>query len=93
MAQLATKEDLNYAAQKQKEKFVGKEEGKSLVPDTEIEKLATVEQNAQANVIETVKVNGVPLTAEGKAVNITINGVKKEIPVGSYKLEKITEGI
>jgi len=26
-------------------------------------------------------------------VNITINGVKKEIPVGSYKLEKITEGI
>ena len=25
-------------------------------------------------------------------VNITINGVKKEIPVGSYKLEKVSEG-
>lgn len=70
--QYATKEDLNYAAQVQKRIFTAKEEGKSLVPDTEIAKIGTVEENAQANVIETVKVNGVPVDVTNKAVNITV---------------------
>lgn len=69
---LVTVEDLNKAAQVQKEFFVAKEEGKSLVSDSEIEKLAGVSAGAQANTIEIVKVNGVALTATGKAVDITV---------------------
>lgn len=70
--QYVTKEDLNYAAQKQKAKFQAKEAGKSLVSDTEIEKLAGVAAGAQVNVLETVKVNGQAVSATDKAVNITV---------------------
>ena len=70
--QYVTKEDLNYAAQKQKEIFVAKETGKSLIANTEIAKLTTVEENAQANVIETIKVNGVELAVANKEVNLSI---------------------
>lgn len=70
--QYVTKEDLNYAAQKQKAKFQAKESGKSLVSDTEIEKLAGVAAGAQVNVLETVKVNGQAVSATDKAVDITV---------------------
>ena len=70
--QFVTKEDLNYAAQKQKEVFVAKEAGKSLVPNTQISKLGTIEENAQVNVVETIKVNGTPLSVANKEVNIAI---------------------
>lgn len=72
MAQWVTKEDLNYAAQVQKRTFAKKEDGKSLVANAEIEKLAGVAEGAQVNTIETVKVNGVALEATGKAVDITV---------------------
>ena len=70
--QWVTKEDLNYAAQKQKAKFQAKEAGKSLVSDTEITKLEGVAAGAQVNVLESVKVNGQALTATDKAVDITV---------------------
>lgn len=50
---------------------VDKENGKSLVLDTEIAKLADIEANAQANVIEEIKVNGVKVEPTAKSVNIT----------------------
>ena len=50
---------------------VGKEEGKSLVSDTEIAKLANIEAGAQANVIEEIQVNGVKVEPESKVINIT----------------------
>ena len=71
----ATKEDLAYAASVQKRVFTAKEEGKSLVSDTEIEKLATVAINAQANVIEKVTVNGQEVTATNKTINVEIPDV------------------
>lgn len=51
---------------------VDKVEGKSLVSDDEIVKLGTVEENAQVNVIETVKVDGTALEVVDKAVDIII---------------------
>lgn len=51
---------------------VAKEDGKSLVADSEITKLAGIEAGAQVNVIETVKVNGTALEVAEKAVNIVI---------------------
>ena len=53
---------------------VAKEDGKSLVADDEIAKLATVAEGAQVNAIEVVKVNGTALTIADadKSVDITI---------------------
>ena len=75
---------------------VAKEEGKSLVADDEIAKLATVAQGAQANVIEVVKVNGTALkVAEAdKSVEITIptapvQGVADEEKVLSLDGDKL----
>lgn len=68
----ATKEDLAYAATVQKRVFAAKEEGKSLVSDTEIEKLASVSANAQENVIEKITVNGEETTVNGKTLNVEI---------------------
>ena len=51
---------------------VAKEDGKSLVTDDEIAKLATVAEGAQVNIIEVVKVNGEELQIEeDKSVNIS----------------------
>ena len=50
---------------------VTKEDGKSLVSNTEIAKLADIEAGAQANVIEEIKVNGVKVEPTEKVVDIT----------------------
>lgn len=50
---------------------VTKEDGKSLVSDTEIAKLEGIEAGAQANVIEEIQVNGVKVEPTAKVVNIT----------------------
>ena len=54
---------------------VDKVSGKSLVLDTEIAKLSTVEENAEKNIIEIIKVNG-----EAKIVNETDRSVDITIP-------------
>lgn len=52
---------------------VDKVEGKSLVDDTLIEKLGNMNVDGEANIIETVKVNGVALTPDAdKAVDVTV---------------------
>lgn len=57
---------------------VDKEAGKALssndYTDAEKTKLSGISAGAQANVIETVKVNGTALTPSGKAVNIDLSG-------------------
>ena len=52
---------------------VQKEAGKRLMTDAEGTKLTGIAANAQVNVIETVKVNGVALVPDGlKAVDVTV---------------------
>ena len=70
--QYATKEDLAYAAQVQKNTFVRKEEGKKLMADEEATKLSGIAAGAQVNVIEEVKVNGVAVPVTGKGIDITV---------------------
>jgi hypothetical protein len=50
--------------------YVPKKTGFSLVDDAEITKLGTVEVNAQANKIESIKAGGTALTITDKSVNI-----------------------
>lgn len=89
----ATKEDLNYAAQKQKALFQKKEAGKSLVEDTEITKLGTVAENAQENVIETVTLNGEAVAVDGKAINLTvITGTEVDGKIGAAIEEANIDG-
>jgi hypothetical protein len=53
--------------------FVAKAAGYRLISDAEGTKLGNIATGAQANVIETVKVNGVALTPDtNKAVDIII---------------------
>ena len=47
-----------------------KEDGKSLVEDTKIAKLDTVQENAQENVIEEIEMNGLPVEMENKKASI-----------------------
>lgn len=53
-------------------KFVAQEEGKALLATSEATRLAGMETGAQANVIESVSVNGVTQTITGKGVDITM---------------------
>ena len=54
---------------------VDKVEGSSLMTQAEHEKLAAIEADADVNIIETVKVDNVPLTPDAnKAVNIDLSG-------------------
>lgn len=52
--------------------FVQKESGKSLVSDSEIQKLQNVESNAEENVIEAIQKNGTTLPVSNKVVNIEV---------------------
>ena len=91
--QFVTKEDLNYAAQKQKALFQKKETGKSLVADTEIEKLGTVAENAQENVIESVTLNGEAVAVDGKAIALTvITGEEVDGKIGAAIEEANVDG-
>ena len=65
-------------------RFVQKEAGKGLSTEdytrAEKTKLEGVEAGAQANVIETVKMNGVALTPSGKAVDIPVPAAVTVVP-------------
>ena len=54
-------------------KFVAKETGKRLITDAEAAKLDAIAENAQVNVIESIKVNNTALTITDKAVNIQVS--------------------
>ena len=66
---------------------VDKENGKSLVSDTEITKLAGIEAGAQANVIEEIKVNGVKVEPTAKAVNIDVAGEVGKLDIEASKVK------
>lgn len=78
---------------------VNKEDGKELssndFTDTEKEKLEGIEENAQINIIEEIRVNGVAQPVnQDKSVNIKINDTvsgKVEISTGRVILEVDTE--
>ena len=54
------------------------------------EKLATVEENANVNVIETVKVNGTALTVTDKAVDIIVPGALSQLEGWTALDERVT---
>lgn len=66
---------------------VDKVDGKSLVSDTEITKLAGIEAGAQANVIEEIKVNGVKVEPTEKAVNIDVAGEVGKLDIEASKVK------
>ena len=66
---------------------VTKEDGKSLVSNTEIAKLAGIEAGAQANVIEEIKVNGVKVEPTEKAVNIDVAGEVGKLDIEASKVK------
>ncbi len=66
---------------------VDKVQGKSLVLDTEITKLAGIEAGAQANVIEEIKVNGVKVEPTEKAVNIDVAGEVGKLDIEASKVK------
>ena len=76
---------------------VDKVDGKSLVLDTEITKLATVEENAEKNIIEIIKVNGnaTVVSEVDRSVDITIpsapvQGVASDEKVISLNGDKLS---
>lgn len=81
-----------------KNTFVAKEECKGLstndFDNVAKAKLEGIAENAQVNVIETVKVNGTALVADGKAVNVTVPTKTSEITndSGYITLEQVPEG-
>ena len=52
--------------------FVEKESGKSLVSDSDISKLNSIESGAEANVIEKIQKNGTDLIISNKTVNVEV---------------------
>ena len=66
---------------------VDKVDGKSLVSNVEITKLAGIEAGAQANVIEEIKVNGVKVEPTAKAVNIDVAGEVGKLDIEASKVK------
>lgn len=69
---------------------VDKVSGYSLVSDTEIAKLQTVEEDAQENVIEVVKVNDTQLDVTNKTVNIDLSGYVEKVAGKQLSTEDFT---
>lgn len=52
--------------------FVQQEQGKSLISDSDIQKLETISNNAEENIIENVQVNGTNLPVTDKTINVEV---------------------
>lgn len=72
---------------------VDKVEGSRLMTEVEGTKLSGIEEGAQVNIIESVKVNGtaVEVNAEDKSVNISIEAIKVKNVDGADKILSLTE--
>lgn len=70
---------------------VDKVDGSRLMTETEGTKLAGVEEGAQVNVIETVKVNGTALEITDKSVNIEMETIKVKNVDSADKMISLTE--
>lgn len=83
----------NFAKTSVVDEKVDKVEGKGLsandYTDTEKEKLDAIEDGAQANVLETIKVNGTALTATDKGVDIDLSDYATNEDVDG-KVDKVT---
>ena len=82
----SNKTDLETAIGKKVDKVEGKGLSTKDYTAEEKTKLAGIATGAQVNVIETVKVDNVALTPDGKAVNIDLSGYAKKTDISSaYK--------
>lgn len=74
---VVTLEGLDYFLSKLREIFVGKEDGQGLsendFTDADKAKLDSVEENAEVNVIDTIRVNGSTVNPDAKVVNINLD--------------------
>ena len=74
---VVTLEGLDYFLTKLREIFVGKEDGEGLsqndFTDEDKAKLDSVEENAEVNVIDTIRVNGSTVNPDAKVVNINLD--------------------
>lgn len=74
---VVTLEGLDYFLTKLRGIFVGKEDGKSLsendFTDAEKAKLEGIEEDAEANTIDEIRVNGTTVNPDAKVVNINLD--------------------
>ena len=74
---VVTLEGLDYFLTKLREIFVGKEDGEGLsqndFTDEDKAKLDSVQENAEVNVIDVIRVNGSTVNPDAKVVNINLD--------------------
>ena len=74
---VVTLEGLDYFLTKLRELFVGKEDGKELsendFTDADKEKLDGIQEDAEENVIDVIRVNGTTVNPDAKVVNINLD--------------------
>ena len=74
---VVTLEGLDYFLTKLREIFVGKEDGEGLsqndFTDEDKAKLDSVQENAEANAIDEIRVNGSTVNPDAKVVNINLD--------------------
>lgn len=74
---VVTLEGLDYFLSKLREIFVGKEDGEGLsqndFTDEDKAKLDSVEENAEVNVVDEIRVNGSTVNPDAKVVNINLD--------------------
>ena len=74
---VVTLEGLDYFLTKLREIFVGKEDGEGLsqndFTDSDKAKLDSVEENAEVNTVDEIRVNGSTVNPDAKVVNINLD--------------------
>ena len=74
---VVTLEGLDYFLTKLREIFVGKEDGEGLsqndFTDEDKAKLDSIQENAEANAIDEIRVNGSTVNPDAKVVNINLD--------------------
>ena len=74
---VVTLESLDYFLTKLREIFVGKEDGEGLsqndFTDEDKAKLDSIQENAEANAIDEIRVNGSTVNPDAKVVNINLD--------------------
>ena len=74
---VVTLEGLDYFLSKLREIFVGKEDGEGLsqndFTDEDKAKLDSVQENAEVNIVDEIRVNGSTVNPDAKVVNINLD--------------------
>ena len=92
---VVTLEGLDYFLSKLREIFVGKEDGEGLsqndFTDEDKAKLDSIQENAEANAIDEIRVNGSTVNPDAKVVNINLDDYLATL--SSSEIDSIIETI